>query len=108
MIIGNQPSETNRKWLPTLTARDLRLMSVLAPFIWVVAALAAYLAFANGRVGEGIAHAGMLLVLFSAMVGPYFWKIVEHSDLTLCKVLNLITALGVLTMAAGWLIRLAA
>lgn len=84
----------------------MRLMSVLAPFLWMMVAHAAYLAFANARVGEGIGHVGLLLCLFSAMVGPYFWKIVEHTDIALCKALQLMTAFGLLTMATGWFIRL--
>ena len=89
----------------TVSERDLRIMYVLVPLAWVVLASGAYLAFTKGNVGEGIGHSGLLLVLFSGMVGPHFWRIVDDTDITLNKVLRLMSVFGLLTMATGWLIR---
>lgn len=105
MIPSTPLNLPKHRWLPTFTARDMRVLNVMAPFVWVITASATYHAFVNGRVGEGIAHTGMLLLLFSAMVGPHFWGIVKHEDTALCKLLTLLSVLGMLTMAAGWFIR---
>ena len=71
-------------------------------------AYGAYVALAAGRMGEGIAHIGMLIVLFCGLVGPYIWGVVTTADVALRKVLAMMTALGVLITATGWVIRLAA
>jgi len=99
-------SSLKRRWLPVTTARDKWVMNVIAPFIWVMIAYTVYLAFASGRIGEGIAQSGLLIVLFSTLVGPHLWGVVEHADAALNKVLAILIAFGILTMATGWLIRL--
>ena len=100
-------SKLKRWWFPVTGARDVWLLNAIVPVMWVVVASAAYLAFAKGNAGEGIAHMGMLMVVFCAMIGPYMWGIVHPSnDGALGKLLTIATLLGFLIMATGWLIRL--
>ena len=101
-------NERKQIWRLTLSKRDLRIMGFLAPVIWIMFAYGAYVALAAGRMGEGIAHIGMLIVLFCGLVGPYIWGVVTTADVALRKVLAMMTALGVLIAATGWVIRLAA
>lgn len=95
------------KWLPTLSQRDRRVLNIVVPFGWVVLGWGAYLSFTKGNIGEGIGHTGLLIVLFATMVGPQMWAVVADGDAMLKKVLAIIIAFGTLTMATGWLIRLA-
>ncbi len=101
-------NERKQIWRLTLSKRDLRIMGFLTPVIWIMFAYGAYVALAAGRMGEGIAHIGMLIVLFCGLVGPYIWGVVTTADVALRKVLAMMTALGVLITATGWVIRLAA
>jgi hypothetical protein len=83
---------------------DLWVLNVAAPIMWVGFAAVAYLAFAQGRIGEGIAHIGMLIVLFCGLI--HLWGIVDSSrDIALSKLTTIATLFGVLVCATGWLIR---
>lgn len=61
----------------TLSKRDLRMLGFLTPVMWVLFAYGAYVALAAGRIGEGIGHIGMLIVLFCALVGPYYYCVIK-------------------------------
>ena len=104
MQLNSEPTKIGRL---TLGQRDLRMLNFLVPVMWVMFAYGAYLALAAGRVGEGIAYVGMLIVFFCGMVGPYIWGIVTTADVVLRKVLAVMTALGILITATGWAIRFA-
>ena len=101
-------SKLKRWWFPVTGARDVWLLKTIVPVMWVGVAYTAYLAFAKGNAGEGIAHIGLLTVLFCAMIGPHIWGVVDpNKDGALGKLLTIASLLGFLIMATGWLIRLA-
>ena len=105
MQLNSEPTKIGRL---KISQRDLRMLNFLVPVMWVMFAYGAYMALAAGRVGEGIAYVGMLIVFFCGMVGPYIWGIVRTADVALRKVLAVMTALGMLITATGLVIRFAA
>ncbi len=88
-----------------ISQRDLLVMKIIAPIIWVMFAWATYLAFASGRIGEGIGHCGFLLVIFSGLV-HLLGLIDPDRDVALSKLLTIATLFGILVCATGWMIRL--
>ena len=104
MQLNSEPTKIGRL---KISQRDLRMLNFLVPVMWVMFAYGAYMALAAGRVGEGIAYIGLLIVFFCALVGPYFWGIVTIADVAFRKVLAVMTALGILITATGWVIRIA-
>ena len=96
------------KFLDRLNSKhELLLFSVVAPIMWILLAAGAYLAFMKGNIGEGIAHIGLLIVLFWAMIGPFSGIVDPTRDPVLHKAGSIATLFGFLIMATGWVIHFA-
>lgn len=87
------------------SARDLLVLKIIAPIVWVFMGYATYLAFAKGQVGEGVAHGGFLVVLFCGLI--HLLGIADTArDPVVSKLTAIATLLGLLVCATGWTIRL--
>ncbi len=91
----------------TFTDADRRLMSVLGPLMFVFMAASALVNLTNGRISSALVDIGIAMLLFSALIAPPAWRIVDpEKDVQLGKLLSIVTLLGILTMATGVVYRL--
>jgi hypothetical protein len=91
----------------SLSSSDTKFLNILGPVIWVVMAADAVISFTEGRLASGLVSTGVLVVLFCGMIGPKMWRVVDpKEDVLLGKLTSIVTLLGILIMATGFVLRM--